>query len=126
MLLDKLFGNTFGMIWLIIFMVAILALFCWLLFFNKDNKEKNIIDNKNEKEIENIKEIEGNSNEEIEGNVLVEEQEVESKKSIFGNYEIIERKDGFFRVRKNGSDKILRKLSSREEAIQYIKERSVK
>lgn len=109
MLLNKLFGNTFGIIWLVVFMMAVLILFVWLLIFDKDNGEV-------------IKEVNNTNGEEIE--VVKETTKIE--KNIFSEYEIIESEDGFFRVRKSGSDRILRKLLTREEAEKYVEERSVK
>ena len=111
MLIEKMFGNTFGMIWLIVFLVAIIALIVWLLM-RKDRiiEEDSSIENK---EDETIKEE------------IVKEEAVEEK-VVNKEYEIIESEDGFFRVRKIGSERTLRKFATSKEAEDFVKEKESK
>ena len=137
MFLEKTFGNVFGIIWLLIFILAVLGLLVWLLI----KKEKVEIVEKREL----IKEdYNGFSFEETEDgrfevkkedgsvvktfdkledcrvfvDVLLLRSEIEND----SNYEIVE-SDGFFKVRKKGSERTLRKFETEEEAENYIKEK---
>ena len=106
MFLENMFGNLFGLIWLIIFILGIAALIIWL--FIKQNK---------------VEEVEKN---EISNDVdVVEEEkkvEVVEEKTISEGYEIVEQ-DGFFKVRKKGSERTIRKFATELEAINYVKEK---
>ena len=112
MFIEKLFGNTFGMVWLIIFLAAVLALMLWIIL--KKEKEEKIVE----------------INEEV--TPVVEEVPVEVKEEVKetvsndSEYEIIESEDGFFRVRKVGSERTLRKLATRVEAENFIEKRGLK
>lgn len=58
---------------------------------------------------------------------IFKEKKVELKKDdISSEYLIEESKDGFFRVRKKDSERTIRKLASKEEAINFIKEKESK
>lgn len=117
MLLEILFGSTFGLIWLIVFLVAILALIVWLFI-------------KKEKDLENSNEKEEIINEKEEANVIEKEEIVEVKEEIKENvnneYEILESDDGFFRVRKIGSERTLRKFATKMEAEDFVEKRGLK
>lgn len=135
MIFEKMFGNLFGIIWLIIFILAILALLIWM-FIKKNyflenggrNQEKELI-------------------KEIYKDVLIEENkegkfEIQKFGKIFdsvddckifidvlflrnennSNYEVFEA-EGFFKVRKKNSERTLRKFYTREEAEDFIKEK---
>lgn len=119
MLLEKLFGNTFGLIWLIVVMVASLGLIVFL-FSKKENNNIKKEDVKSVEEISINKEVvEQAVNEEI---VIEEKEEVK----VASEYEILESNDGFFRVRKVGSDRTLRKFSAKEEAVEFVKQKENK
>lgn len=104
MLLDNLFGSTLGIVWLLIFTVAILGLLIWL-FIKKDEKCE-------EKIVEKVVEDKTTVN---------EEPIVENQNKV---YEVVESDDGFFRVIKVGTERTLRKFSTKKEAEDYIKERN--
>ena len=111
MLLDKIFGSVFGMVWLIVFLVAILGLLVWLLL----KKEKvNVLEVKQDGAV-NREIIEGK----VDANEVVDNISEQDNKI----YEIVESEDGFFRVKKVDSGKVLRKFGTKEEAQNYISEK---
>lgn len=113
MFLEKMFGNTFGLIWLVIFSLAILALIIWL-FVKKDRIVKtDLVSNNMEEKVEEKTEETAPIVEEV------KEPVEEEKKS---SYEIVEI-DGFFKVRKVGSERTIRKFFTNEEALNYVKEK---
>jgi len=120
MFLEKLFGNTFGLIWLIVFVVAVFALIAWLFV----KKEKVVIEDKIEEIVNNNDEIveEATNNKEK----VIEEKVEVKEEPISGEYEIIESEDGFFRVRKIGNERTLRKFATRIEAENFIEKRGLK
>ena len=117
MFIEKLFGNTFGIVWLVVFALAMLGLIVWM--FVKEDKEIEISDEKTnqvKQEIIKNEELVENKKEEV-------TEDKKDNESFVSQYEIIESEDGFFRVRKIGGDRTLRKLSTKEEAEEYIKTR---
>ena len=106
MFLENMFGNLFGLIWLIIFILGIAALIIWL--FIKQNKVEEGEKTETSNDIE----------------VVEEEKKVETveEKTISEGYEIVE-VDGFFKVRKKGSERTIRKFPTELEAINYVKEK---
>lgn len=138
MFLERIFGNLFGIIWLGIFTLAILILFIWLLLKKEKNNE---IVNNEEKEylMETYKEyvIEEKESGEFE---VKKEGHILKSFNNFGDckifidvlllrdekreniYEIIE-VDGFFKVRKKGSERTIRKFNVLEDAQDYVKEK---
>ena len=111
MLLDKIFGSVFGMVWLIVFLVAILALLVWILL--KKEKE-NVLGMKQEAK---------SSSEIVEEKVVASEVVDNVSQQDNKIYEIIESGDGFFRVKKVDSGKVLRKFGTKEEAQNYVSEK---
>ena len=118
MFLERLFGNTFGLIWLIIFVAGVLTLIIWMFakkevkVDNESNTEENIVEEQNQSIVEN----------DFEENV-----ETKEEKPVFNSeYEIIECEDGFFRVRKVGTERTLRKFSTKIEAENFIEKRGLK
>lgn len=111
MFLEKLFGNTFGLILLIVFMIVVLGIIIFLFVV----KEKDIVVINGIDEF--VDEIENNSKVSELGSNL--EENVDNKPE----YEIIESEDGFFRVRKIGGERTLRKLSTREEAEEFVRQK---
>lgn len=139
MFLEKLFGNTFGYVWLIIFMVASLLLIV-VLFAKKERTVNNavkevsvekeeIIEEVKETLAENVVEPEKIVEEKV---VMVEEVKVEeglavdTVQDVINGYEIVKSVDGFYRVRKVGSDRTLRKVSTKIEAENFIEKRGLK
>lgn len=113
MFLEKMFGNTFGLIWLVIFSLAILALIIWL-FVKKDRIVKtDLVSNNMEEKVEEKTE---------ETAPIVEEVKEPVKEEKKSSYEIVEI-DGFFKVRKVGSERTIRKFATNEEALNYVKEK---
>lgn len=119
MIIEKLFGNTFGMIWLVVFMVAVLGLIVFM-FVKKDKvvTTEDHMEEVREETNEKVEEIVENTEDSSNAEELVAET---SEVPVNTEYEIIESEDGFFRVRKVGSERTLRKLSTRSEAEEYIK-----
>ena len=122
MFLEKMFGNTFGMIWLIIFSLAVLSLIIWLLV-----KKDKIIAKINafkteEKEVVKTFEVKVQDDAKEEVIAPVEEIKEEKKEEKNSVYEIVE-VDGVFKVRKIGSERTIRKFSTRKEAVEYVKEK---
>ena len=119
MIIDKLFGNMFGMIFLVVFMLVVLALIIFM-FLKKDNiedVEEQINDNTHEDIVNEVVEDKENVS-------SIQEVTVQSSESTSNSeYEIIESEDGFFRVRKVGSERTIRKFSTRKEAVEYVKEK---
>ena len=118
MFLEKMFGNTFGMIWLIIFSLAVLSLIIWLLV-----KKDKIIAKINafkteEKEVVKTFEVKVQDDAKEEVIAPVEEIKEEKKEEKNSVYEIVE-VDGVFKVRKIGSERTIRKFSTRKEAVEY-------
>ena len=120
MFLEKLFGNTFGMIWLIIFSLAVFALIVWL-FVKKDKMITKINTSKvEEKEVVITTEVKSqNVKKEDVVAPIKEEKKTEEKTS---EYEIVE-VDGLFKVRKVGSERTIRKFITKKEAVEYVKEK---
>lgn len=144
MFLEKLFGNIFGLIWLIVFTLGILALLVWMII-----KKDKVISEEVVEEVkkEYLKEeysgflIEENENNKYEVkkddrvlktfdvvsdakmfiDVLLLREEENQKESV---YEIVEI-DGFFKVRKKGSERTIRKFATLEEAEKYVKEKEI-
>jgi len=117
MFIEKIFGNTFGMIWLVVFMVAVLGLIVFM-FVKKDK----VLDTEDEKHLEVKDEPVDEVVENKEESENTQESTTESSEvTVNTEYEIIESEDGFFRVRKVGSERTLRKLATRSEAEEYIK-----
>lgn len=113
MFLEKMFGNTFGLLWLAIFSLSILALVVWL-FIKKDKVVKNdLVSNNREEKVEEKIEVAA---------PIVEQTKEPIKEEKKSNYEIIEI-DGFFKVRKVGSERTIRKFATNEEALSYVKEK---
>ena len=113
MFLEKMFGNTFGLIWLIVFSLAVLALIVWL-FIKTDKvvENKPIVSEEQEKvEV---------SKEEIAS--VVEAVKDDKKEEKLSDYKIVEI-DGSFKVRKVGSERTIRKFPTYEEASNYVKEK---
>lgn len=126
MFIENLFGNVFGLVWLIIFLVAVVALIFWIIL--KKEKENIVIENVDEKlEIEEKEEVK----EEIKTiwpKAVVKQETIEQtkeKKVPDNEYEIVESEDGFFRVKKVGNERTLRKFSTRVEAENYIEKRGL-
>lgn len=117
MFLEKLFCNSFGFALLIVSMTVVLGLIVFL-FMKKERgyETENFVEDKI---------LENNTNNNVE---LVETvvQDVEETAKALLEYEILEGEDGFFRVRKVGVERTLRKLSTREEAEQFIKQKEGK
>jgi len=135
MFLEKTFGNLFGIIWLIIFILAILGLLVWL--FIKKEKVEEVEKRELVKEQYNGFSFEETEDGKFEvkkedGNVVKTFDKLEDCKVFVdvlflrsendSNYEIAE-EDGFFKVRKKGSERTLRKFKTEEEAENYIKEK---
>ena len=120
MFLEKMFGNTFGMIWLIIFSLAVFALIVWL-FVKKDKMITKINTSKvEEKEVVITTEVKSqNVKKEDVVAPIKEEKKTEEKTS---EYEIVE-VDGLFKVRKVGSERTIRKFITKKEAVEYVKEK---
>lgn len=114
MVIEKLFGNAFGIVWLIVFLVAIVALIVWI-FIRKD---KIVEENENI-----VSQIENKEDEVVEEKII---EEVIEENVINKEYEIIESEDGFFRVRKIGSERTLRKFSTKKEAEEFVEEKESK
>ena len=62
----------------------------------------------------------------IEEITVEEEKQPNEEVAVVSEYEILESDDGFFRVRKVGSERILRKLETKEEAQEFIKQKETK
>ena len=139
MFLEKMFGNVFGIIWLVVFIVAVLSLLIWT--FSK--KEKVVKETMEEVKKELIKDtykdfiIEENDEGKFE--ILKSDEKINKVFDSFedckifidvillrrennSSYEIIEI-DGFFKVRKKGNERTIRKFSTQEEAEDYVKEK---
>lgn len=115
MLFERMFGNIYGYIWLLIFLAAVVALILWIVF-KKENNVKIVSEEKKEEMV--VKEA-----------VVIEETSVaeEKKENNESNeYEIIESEDGFFRVKKVGNERTLRKFSTRIEALNFIDKKGIK
>ena len=117
MFLEKMFGNTFGMIWLIIFSLAVLA----LVKKDKAIAKTNVI-KVEENEVVTTGEVKAQEEKKEEVIASVEEIKEEKKEEKNSVYEIVE-VDGFFKVRKIGSERTIRKFSTRKEAVEYVKEK---
>ena len=134
MILEKMFGNLFGIIWLVVFILAVWCLLIYLLFVKKDKLEevtkKDLI-----KEIykeciieENFEgkfELKNNDGTIIKSFDSLEDAKIFVDVSILrkeddSNYEIIE-VDNNFKVRKKGSERTLRKFATMEEAQNFVK-----
>ena len=122
MFLEKMFGNTFGMIWLIIFSLAVLALIVWLLVKKDKAIAKTNVIKVEENEVVTTGEVKAQEEKKEEVIASVEEIKEENKEEKNSVYEIVE-VDGFFKVRKIGSERTIRKFSTRKEAVEYVKEK---
>jgi len=122
MFLEKLFGNTFGLIWLIVFMAIVLGLIVFL-FVKKEKNEKEIVgdEEKVERVVEETSTVE--KEEKFEETVIDEVKMEENSVATTSEYEIIESEDGFFRVRKAGTERTLRKFATKEEAVEFVKQK---
>ena len=97
-------------------MIAILSLIVWM-FIKKD---KNISDKEK---------ITANEELVVDKKEAIKEEFVESEKGESASnkeYEIIESEDGFFRVRKFGSERTIRKFISRDEANDFVNKKEIK
>lgn len=144
MFLEKLFGNIFGLIWLIVFTLAILALLVWMIirkdkvtceevveeikkeYLKEEYKGFLIEENENNKyEVKKddkvLKTFDTVSDARMFSDVLLLREEESEKESV---YEIVEI-DGFFKVRKKGSERTIRKFATLEEAEEYVKEKEI-
>ena len=124
MFLEKLFCNTFGLIWLVVVMVVVLGLIVFLFIKKEKVVEENI--EFQEADVKHVEEISNNKEEEektVEGETLIEEKD---EVKVASEYEVLESEDGFFRVRKFGSDRTLRKFSTKEEAVEFVKQKESK
>ena len=120
MFLEKMFGNTFGMIWLIIFSLAVFALIVWLLV-KKDKMITKINTSKvEEKDVVTTTEVKSQNVEKEEVVAPIKEEKKTEEKT--SEYEIVEI-DGSFKVRKTGSERTIRKFPTYEEASNYVKEK---
>lgn len=125
MFLEEMFGNIYGYIWLLIFLVAVVALALWIIL--KKEKETNDViedDNVSSEEVEVKEEIKTI----WPTQVIKPKASEKTKEEIDTNnlYEIIESEDGFFRVKKKGNDRTLRKFSARIEAENFIDKKEIK
>lgn len=130
MFLEKLFESVYGKIWLIILLVAILALIVYLLIKN----EKREAVKKEADEEKNFNEDSVNANEE--SHVETENIEKDNRENIeektydelpdYGEFVIVKGTDGFFRVRKKESERTIRKFATVIEAENYIEKRNLK
>jgi len=142
MFFEKMFGNLFGMIWLIVFILGTLSLLVWM-FVKKEKvaevEEKQLIkevyndfiieeNNEGKFEVKNEEDITVKVFDNIEDSKMFVDvlllrneshDDIELKDS---NYEIVEI-NGFFKVRKKGSERTLRKFVTIEEAQNYVKEK---
>ena len=137
MFLERIFGNLYGLIWLIVFIMFVAFVFVCIMF----KKENNLY--REEKIKEYFKEIykEYNIEENEVGKFEVKKNEIALKTfdsvadcKIFIDvlllreeknesvYEIVE-VDGYFKVRKKGNERTIRKFDNLEEAKNYIKEK---
>ena len=138
MLLEKLFGNLFGLIWLLVFIGAIIFLIVWL-FIKRDFVEKKEDVVKKELLRENYggflicENEEGKYELKKENGILIKVFDSLEDAKVFVDvlllrnendsvYEIVEI-GGFFKVRKKGSERTLRKFETEEEAENYVKEK---
>ena len=149
MFFERMFGNLFGIIWLIIFVIAVFSCLIWMLlkrekaiieeneivgeekelfkeeykgFFIEEN-EKGMYEVTNDKK-ESLKVFNSLNDSHVFVDVILlrdecEREEDEAEESV---YEIVEI-DGFYKVRKKGNERTIRKFASKEEAINYVKEK---
>lgn len=120
MFFEDTFGNIFGILWLVIFIGGIVALALWLIF----REEKENVNAVKEETVDDAQE-------EIVENQVVDEEMIEDKadeKRIVEEvrYRIDSGEDGFFRVKKVGDDRTIRKFSTKLEAINYVNEKGTK
>jgi hypothetical protein len=134
MFIEKMFGNTFGMVWLIIFTLSIFALLVWS-FIKKEKlfeiKKELVKENYNGFVIEEKDDLKFDVKKE-DGSVLKTFNNIADCKVFVdvlllrnennSAYEIV-KIDGFFKVRKKESGRIIRKFTTEEDAENYIKER---
>ena len=136
MIIENMFKSLFGIIWLITFVLSVLALLIWLFV----KKEK--VAEENKKVLIKYEYkcflIEENESAKFEVKKLNEDKvykifEKEEDAKIFidvlflrsestSMYEIVEQ-DGFYKVKKKGSERTVRKFNTEEEAEDYIKEK---
>lgn len=127
MFFEDTFGNIFGIIWLIIFIGGVVTLALWLIFREEKencNEVKEEIVNDSCKEKTENKEVEKEEKETTEENKVEEKVVVEEKKVVEEvKYRIDSGEDGFFRVKKVGDNRTIRKFSTKLEAINYVNEK---
>lgn len=111
MYLEKIFSNLYGVIWLLVLLVSLLLLILFILL----KKDKDVSEEV-EKEIIQPEEMNAAS---------VENKDSCEEENKNREYEIIESDDGFYRVRKIGNDRTIRKFSTRMEAENYIEKRGL-
>lgn len=128
MLLEKIFANLYGVISLISLMVILLGIMMWVLLKKDTNNRQDNVLIKEEKE-ETVSVTDTTKEE-----TVIETPDVQQEKGIIANvncdivnteYEIVESEDGFYRVKKVGNDRTLRKFSTRIEAENYIEKRGL-
>lgn len=130
MFLEKLFESIYGKIWLLILLIAILALIVYLLVKN----EKREVVNKKHDEEKNTDEVSINNSEEshVENEIVQDENidTIEEKTDDvlpdYGEFVVVKGDDGFFRVRKKESERTIRKFATIIEAENYIEKRNLK
>ena len=134
MFFEKMFGSLFGLIWLVIFIVAVFVLLIREIVRKekvikiekellKEVYKKNIIE-ENEEGLFEIKKEDGSI---VKTFSTFEDCKVFIdvlllRKEEVSSYEIVEA-DGFFKVRKIGSSRTIRKFDTEEEAEMYVKEK---
>ena len=108
MFLEKIFGNLFGIIAIVIFVFAVFVLLILEFLKKKDYEESELV------------------KQDVVETKIVDERVLEKNnvcEAVLGDYEIVE-VDGFFKVRKKGSDRTIRKFVTKDEALVYVKEKS--
>ena len=139
MFLEKMFGNVFGIIWLVVFIVAVLSLLIWT-FAKKEKVVKETMEEvKKELIKDTYKDFIIEENDEGKFEILKSDEKINKVFDSFedckifidvillrrennSSYEIIEI-DGFFKVRKKGNERTIRKFLTQEEAEDYVKEK---
>ena len=133
MFLEKIFGNVFGVIWLIIFLLSIGSLLAFVMLKKKDEqvikeyhketyKEYSIEENEDGKYDVKKEETLLKTFDSIEDcKVFVDVVELRNYEST-SIYEIVE-EEGFFKVKKKDTQRTIRKFSDKIDAENYIKEK---
>ena len=110
MFLEKIFGNLFGIIAIIVFVVAIIVLLIFEFLKKNDCEESEL-----------VKQVIVTKTKTIDNETVVEKSS--DCENVFVDYEIVEI-DDFFKVRKKGSERTIRKFVTKDEALVYVKEKS--